>query len=199
MQRNVYLYAPNFVSGLGSVTTVWLPYTVGCLWSYAVTNAEVADNYRLSGLGLLRDPIDQVVRSLDNPAVCGFSTYVWNEQYNLQLAQAIKQRWPDCLIVFGGPNVPNQEQDYRAWRAAAPWIDVTIRYEGEQAINKDGLRLRSYSLPTNCWICPGGIVQDFLFHDVVPSCHRLGALSNLWCRGMFARTIQCQLHRHFEI
>jgi len=136
MQRNVYLYAPNFVSGLGSVTTVWLPYTVGCLWSYAVTNPTVASNYRLAGLGVLRDPIDQVVRSLDNPAVCGFSTYVWNEQYNLQLAQAIKQRWPDCLIVFGGPNVPNQEQDYREWRAEAPWIDVTIRYEGEQAFQQ---------------------------------------------------------------
>jgi putative methyltransferase len=136
MQRNVYLYAPNFVSGLGSVTTVWLPYTVGCLWSYAVTNPTVASNYRLAGLGVLRDPIEQVVRSLDNPAVCGFSTYVWNEQYNLQLAQAIKQRWPDCVIVFGGPNVPNQEQDYRDWRASAPWIDVTIRYEGEQAFQQ---------------------------------------------------------------
>jgi len=136
MQRNVYLYAPNFVSGLGSVTTVWLPYTVGCLWSYAVTNPTVASNYRLAGLGVLRDPIEQVVGSLDNPAVCGFSTYVWNEQYNLQLAQAIKQRWPDCVIVFGGPNVPNQEQDYRDWRAAAPWIDVTIRYEGEQAFQQ---------------------------------------------------------------
>jgi len=136
MQRNVYLYAPNFVSGLGSVTTVWLPYTVGCLWSYAVTNPTVASNYRLAGLGVLRDPIDQVVRSLDNPAVCGFSTYVWNEQYNLQLARAIKQRWPDCVIVFGGPNVPNQEQDYRDWRAQSPWIDVTIRYEGEQAFQQ---------------------------------------------------------------
>jgi len=136
MQRNVYLYAPNFVSGLGSVTTVWLPYTVGCIWSYAVTNTEVASNYRLAGLGLLRDPIDQVVHSLDNPAVCGFSTYVWNEQYNLQLARAIKQQWPDCVIVFGGPNVPNQEQDYRAWRAESPWIDVTIRYEGEQAFQQ---------------------------------------------------------------
>jgi putative methyltransferase len=109
---------------------------VGCLWSYAVTNPTVASNYRLAGLGVLRDPIDQVVGSLDNPAVCGFSTYVWNEQYNLQLAQAIKQRWPDCVIVFGGPNVPNQEQDYREWRAAAPWIDVTIRYEGEQAFQQ---------------------------------------------------------------
>ena len=98
-----------------------------------MTNARLKDNFNLAGLGLLRDPVDQVVDSLDNPAICGFSTYIWNEQYNLALSAAIKQRWPDCVIVFGGPNVPNTESVHREWRQQYPWIDVTIRYEGEQA------------------------------------------------------------------
>lgn len=131
--RNVYLYAPNFVTGSGSVTTVWLPYSVGAIWSYAKDNPEIRENYQLKGLGLLRESIDQVVGDLDNPRVCGFSTYVWNEQYNLALSQAIKQRWPECHITFGGPNVPNQESEYRSWRQQHPWIDSTIRYEGEQS------------------------------------------------------------------
>lgn len=133
MKQNVYLYAPNFVAGHGSVTTVWLPYAVGCVWSYAMTNERLQDNFHLAGLGLLRDPVDQVVNSLDNPRVCGFSTYIWNEQYNLALSKAIKQRWPECVIFFGGPNVPNTESVHREWRQQHPWIDVTIRYEGEQA------------------------------------------------------------------
>jgi len=133
MKQNVYLYAPNFVAGHGSVTTVWLPYAVGCVWSYAMTNKRLQDNFHLAGLGLLRDPVDQVVNSLDNPRVCGFSTYIWNEQYNLALSKAIKQRWPDCVIMFGGPNVPNTESVHREWRQQHPWIDVTIRYEGEIA------------------------------------------------------------------
>jgi hypothetical protein len=64
MKQNVYLYAPNFVAGHGSVTTVWLPYAVGCVWSYAMTNKRLQDNFHLAGLGLLRDPVDQVVNSL---------------------------------------------------------------------------------------------------------------------------------------
>lgn len=131
--RNVYLYAPNFATGTGSVTTVWLPHTVGAIWSYAITHQQIYDNYRLGKLAWAREPIDEVVDKLDNPAVCGFSTYIWNEQYNLALSRAIKQRWPDCHITFGGPNVPNQEHNYQIWRRDHPWIDSTIRYEGEQS------------------------------------------------------------------
>jgi putative methyltransferase len=133
MKQNVYLYAPNFESGHGNVTSVWLPYTVGCIWSYAMTDQRLRDNFNLCGLGFLRDPVDQVVDSLDNPAVCGFSTYIWNENYNLALSKAIKQRYPNCLILFGGPNVPNEEEVLRQWRKDHAWIDVSIRYEGEIA------------------------------------------------------------------
>lgn len=148
--RNVYLYAPNFISGIGSVTTIWLPYAVGAIWSYAITNSRVKDNYHLAGFGILRDPIDQVVNSLDNPSICAFSNYVWNEQYNLHLSRAIKQRYPECTIIFGGPSIPNGEADHRAWRAENHWIDITIRYEGEHAFQEvlldilDGRAKRDY-------------------------------------------------------
>ena len=101
-----------------------------------MTDQRLRDNFELRGLAFLRDPIDQVVDSLDNPAMCGFSTYIWNENYNLALSQAIKQRYPNCVIVFGGPNVPNDEEPLRQWRREHAWIDVTIRYEGEVAFQK---------------------------------------------------------------
>lgn len=134
--RNVYLYAPNFISGIGSVTTVWLPYAVGAIWSYAVTDDRVRDNYHLAGFGILRDPIQQVVDGLEDPAICAFSNYVWNEQYNLHLSQAIKQRYPNCVIIFGGPSIPNKKEDHIQWREQNHWIDITIRYEGEHAFQK---------------------------------------------------------------
>ena len=132
MQKNsVYLFAPNFVAGLGEVTSAYLPYSVASIWSYALTNKVVADNFFLAKLGFVREPIEKIVNEMDNPSICAFSTYIWNECYNLELAKAIKQRFPSCLIQFGGPNVPNQENDYKQWRQAHPWIDTTIRYEGE--------------------------------------------------------------------
>ena len=172
MKQNVYLYAPNFVAGHGSVTTVWLPYTVGCIWSYAMTNPRLRDSFCLAGLGLLRDPIDQVVAGLDNPRVCGFSTYIWNEQYNLALSRAIKQKWPDCVIVFGGPNVPNTESVHREWRQQYPWIDVTIRYEGERAFETVLLDILDHTLK-----------RDYVAHRVedldIPSPYLTGVFDNI--------------------
>ena len=172
MKQNVYLYAPNFVAGHGSVTTVWLPYTVGCIWSYAMTNTRLRDNFHLAGLGLLRDPIDQVVAGLDNPRVCGFSTYIWNEQYNLALSQAIKQRWPYCVIIFGGPNVPNSESVHREWRTQYPWIDVSIRYEGERAFETVLLDILDNKLK-----------RDYVAHRVedldIPSPYLTGVFDNI--------------------
>jgi putative methyltransferase len=170
--RNVYLYAPNFISGIGSVTTVWLPYAVGAIWSYAVTNPRVKDNFNLAGFGILRDPVDQVVNSLDCPSICAFSNYVWNEQYNLHLSRVIKQRYPECTIIFGGPSIPNGEDDHRAWRAENSWIDITIRYEGEHAFQEvlldilDGRPKRDY-------------VAQRLFDLDVPSPYLTGLFDDL--------------------
>ena len=44
---------------------------------------------------------------LDPPSVFGFSIYVWNEEFFEDLAKSIKDEYPDCLIVYGGPQ-PNK-------------------------------------------------------------------------------------------
>jgi radical SAM superfamily enzyme YgiQ (UPF0313 family) len=75
-------------------------------------------------------PIDQLVNSIDNPAVFGFSSYVWNANYNLQLAKAVKSKYPDCVIVFGGPGVPDADSDFFTNH---PWVDYLIHTEGEQS------------------------------------------------------------------
>jgi len=188
MKQNVYLYAPNFEMGHGNVTSVWLPYTVGCIWSYAMTDPRLAENFHLAGLGILRDPVDQVVNSLENPAVCGFSNYIWNENYNLALSQAVKDRFPDCVIIFGGPNVPNEEEPLRQWRKDNPWIDVSIRYEGEIAFRtvlNDILDQR--------------VRRDYAAHRVedldVPSPYLMGMFDHLVADPGFAYAMTIETNR----
>ena len=143
-KTQVYLFAPNFVKGIGTIKSAYLPYAVGSVWSYAITNPRVAENFNLAKLGFLRESIDEIVDSIVEPAICGFSTYIWNEQYNQALAQAIKKRHPNALIFFGGPNVPNDQPVYEKWRKERPWIDVTVRFEGEQSFQQ---MLLDYSSP----------------------------------------------------
>lgn len=127
---NLYLVQPNYSTGSGQFQSHWLPYSVGCLWAYARQFDDIAARYTLRGLVYERLPIDQAVDRMADPAVVGFSNYVWNFNYNRALAEAVKRRWPNAFIVFGGPEVPD---DPGPLFASAPWLDATVHKEGELA------------------------------------------------------------------
>jgi 2-(S-pantetheinyl)-carbapenam-3-carboxylate methyltransferase len=107
---------------------VYLPYSVGLLWAYARTLPDVAERYENGGFVFLRDDPDRIVAGLDAPGVAAFSTYVWNWEMSVAVARRIKARFPACLIVFGGPQVPNRVGDFFARH---PYIDVLVHGEGE--------------------------------------------------------------------
>ena len=70
-------------------------------------NEKIRENYILKDLLFLRDDVDDVISRMEHPDIVGFSNYIWNTNYNRSLALAIKRRWPDTLIIFGGPEVPD--------------------------------------------------------------------------------------------
>lgn len=70
----------------------------------------------------------QDVERLGQAQVVGFSIYTWNEQYSLALAQDLKQAYPDTLIVFGGPQVPDHAEKYLKDH---PFIDLCCHGPGE--------------------------------------------------------------------
>lgn len=124
MKKNVYLFQPEITSG--PINEHYLPFSVGCIWVYANQHTEIQENYELKDVIWRRERQQEVIDRLDNPKVCGFSSYVWNENWNLTCARKIKEKWPDCLIMFGGPSVNEKwlEHDF---------IDVAMFGEGETA------------------------------------------------------------------
>jgi len=127
-KKKVSLIQVNFQTGPSSLNSFHLPYTVGCLWAYAQTQLDIANEYELNQMIWRRDPVDQVVSQLKNDSVVGFSTYVWNLQYNLHLAKKIRSVNSDCLIIFGGPEPAVSDPDIFC---KYPYIDVIIKNEGE--------------------------------------------------------------------
>jgi putative methyltransferase len=122
--RNLYLGQVNLRFG----DNVFLPYSTGLLWAMARTDQVLANAYRLAGHFFLRDPIDDVVASMQAPAVLGLSCYIWNWEYNLALASAVKRVHPNCLVVFGGPQVPDRSVDFFQNH---PFVDLLVHQEGE--------------------------------------------------------------------
>ena len=87
----------------------------------------------------------------------GFSTYIWNIDAHLTLAQNLKQLLPNSTILFGGPEVSYHNESFLDSHA---YIDYLIRGEGENAIVTLAQAIeQNFTLPR---IIDGGIYQGFL-------------------------------------
>ncbi|MCL2194866.1 MAG: radical SAM protein [Oscillospiraceae bacterium] len=122
--KNIYFVQAGNLYG----SNAYLPYAAGCVAANAFCNPKIRAHYHLGHFTFLRTPIEEVVNSYDNPFLVAFSCYLWNFEYHKTLAQAIKTRWPQCYILFGGHNVLNESSqqlnDY-------PYIDFLLHRAGE--------------------------------------------------------------------
>lgn len=127
--RNLYLVqASNTYVGRG-FKAAYLPYAVGLLAACAFEDETIKNEYCFKRFIFTREITDEAVQSLENPGVIGFSNYIWNTQYNLVLAEKVKKAYPDCIIIFGGHNVPPDNSFLEKY----PFIDYLVHGEGEEA------------------------------------------------------------------
>lgn len=108
--------------------SAYLPYSLGLLQSYALTDDKIRNEYYFEDIEIFRKPYDEVLGSLDNPSVVAASNYIWNTRYHLNLLKKIKYYWPDCLIIVGGPSVWDKVE----WYNDHQYIDVAVLQEGEE-------------------------------------------------------------------
>ena len=64
------------------------------------------------------------------PAIVGFSCYVWNVERTLWIADRLKQRRPELVVLVGGPEVTADN----TLVTGNPAIDYAIFGEGETAV-----------------------------------------------------------------
>lgn len=128
--KNLYLVQPNYSASPGAVEEYYLPYSVGVLWARAQQSELIRTNYNLCDIIFRRELIDSLTARMQNPAVCVFSCYVWNWEYNKKLAQAVKAQWPNCKIIFGGPQVTDRPFE-KLFFQNHRYVDCVINGEGE--------------------------------------------------------------------
>ena len=125
VQKIISFVQVNFQQGPRELNAYYLPYTAGVVLAYAL---EHNPDWQLGELVWRRDPIEQTAQRLKHSDVIGFSTYVWNHQYNYALARRVKELNPNCLIITGGPEVAITDPDLFAKN---PWMDAAVKMEGE--------------------------------------------------------------------
>ena len=122
------VYFNEFNVPMGNVA--YLPFASGLLCAYARTSDQITSHYEFAPFIFHRDTPEGILKKYENPSVAAFSTCMWNEQLNLRVAKEIKIRYPECLIIFGGPQVPFNPTGYFK---RYPFIDISVRGEGEKA------------------------------------------------------------------
>jgi len=113
---------------------IYFPYSIGLLWSYATTQPIVQKNYELGELIFIKEEIDEIIDRMVNPRVFGISCYNWNMNYSMTLARRVKEKYPDCKIIAGGPEVPSKHNT--AFFEKYPFVDYVIFQEGEISFSR---------------------------------------------------------------
>ncbi len=151
--KNTYFVQVDVSACMGA-QNAYLPYTAGILVASAWRSETVKQNYRFREFIFLREDVDGVVARMENPSFVAFSTYSWSTEYNKLLAKAVKEKYPECVTVFGGHNIP----DDFSFLEKYDYIDILCHGEGEDTVMHlmealangsllDGVSNISYRLP----------------------------------------------------
>ncbi len=128
MTHKIAWVQPNFQQGPKEFNAHYLPYSAGVIWSYALTDPWIKENFECTDMVWRRDAVEPLAEKLAKNDVVAFSTYVWNHQYNYTLARMVKELNPNCLVIFGGPEPAITDPDlFRK----EPYMDLVICFEGE--------------------------------------------------------------------
>lgn len=124
MKKNVYMAQINYLHG----KSTFLPYAVGTLIANAKANGEINNHYEFKEPLFIREEIEKALEKIRNPYLVGFSNYIWNHEYNKVLAKKIKEKYPDCIIVFGGHHISPDTSLMKKEK----YIDIMCFGEGEE-------------------------------------------------------------------
>lgn len=136
VKKNIYMVQPNYLHG----NSTYFPFAVGTLIAKAKADERINKIYDFKEIIFLRENTDTVLEKMDEPAVVGFSNYIWNYEYNKLLASKIRKKYPECIIIFGGHHIGENEEVF----GDCPFADYFIFGEGEEVFSKLLLALAGF-------------------------------------------------------
>ena len=89
--KKIYFVQANAVYG-DTVKSTYIPYAAGCIVSYAFSHEKIREEYTFERFIYTREDIKQAAASIEGPCIIGFSSSIWNNEYNKALARAIKEK-----------------------------------------------------------------------------------------------------------
>ena len=165
-----------------------IPYGIACVAAYALKELNEKITVRLFKYpSCLSDAWEE-----RQPQVACFSNYIWNKNLSYSFADRFKRKFPERIVIFGGPNYPLVPTEQKAFLHMHPAIDFYICREGEVGLSKllqalqdygwDAARLKSDRLRLpNCHYLAEG---EFVHGDLLPPLANLDDLPSPYLVGL---------------
>jgi hypothetical protein len=110
--------------GLSSDT---MPLQLGLVAAYALR--ELGERIRVELFKFLSD--FEAAMEREPPFILGVSNYIWNIDLAMKVVEVVKRRYPDVIVVGGGPNYPDEFEDQVDFLRQYPQFDIYIYKDGE--------------------------------------------------------------------
>ena len=120
--KNILLFNPSY-----SVGFMYLPYFWASAKTYYEHVGKKKDEYNwVNPLFNFYSDIGEIKQFIrDNPpAVFGISLYVWNHTLALKIAAWVKEEFPDCIVISGGPHQYFKHE--LTWFQDNPFLDASL-------------------------------------------------------------------------
>lgn len=127
MKKTVCFFQANMSYG----ESKYLPYAAGCLIAYAKAQKDICDEYDFADIVFTRENPAAALRKVSEPFLAAFSCYTWNFEYHKVLAEMLKERFAECIVVFGGHNIPYDD----SLLYELPYVDILMHGEGEESFS----------------------------------------------------------------
>lgn len=109
----------------------YLPYSVGLLQAYSQKNLKNPKEFAFMLPVYKCIEISDAVDYLLSADIVFFSVYLWNFKMSLEIAAGIKNKKKGCVIVFGGPKVPESSGGMELFLKEHSFVDIGCYGEGE--------------------------------------------------------------------
>ena len=104
----------------------WIPYPAGCLISYCKQNDEILKKFNFLEPEFLQrnESTDQFQEKLEQTDILGLTCYIWNQEINDRISKRFKDINPNGIVVYGGPQIPENKQDSQEFCIDRPYCDL---------------------------------------------------------------------------
>jgi radical SAM superfamily enzyme YgiQ (UPF0313 family) len=153
---------------LGSISInydLWLPYSSGCLISYAKYDG-IADEVQFAEPLYKWLPDIDLEYRLAGIDILGLTCYTWNQEYNYHIAKLYKLINTNGIVIFGGPNIPLDNNMHEHFANTYPAVDCFFTGQGEKSfVEILKLRMQHCSTWPGCF-GKGFSNQPFVFQNI---------------------------------